>query len=59
MIVGNQLEHLPISFANLQNLKWLDLKDNNNLDKDLKRVAGDCLDDKQCRQCAKRVRETL
>ncbi|XP_038055156.1 leucine-rich repeat-containing protein 59-like isoform X2 [Patiria miniata] len=54
-LLDNQLEHLPISFANLRNLRWLDLKDNDNLDKDLKRVAGDCLDDKQCRECAKRV----
>ncbi|XP_033632464.1 leucine-rich repeat-containing protein 59-like [Asterias rubens] len=54
-LLGNQLEHLPVSFANLRNLKWLDLKDNENLDSGLKKIAGDCLDDKQCKECAKRV----
>lgn len=39
----------------LQNLKWLDLKDN-PLDPVLAKVAGDCLDEKQCKQAAVRVR---
>lgn len=37
-----------------QSLKWLDLKDN-PLDADLAKAAGDCLDEKQCKQCASRV----
>lgn len=38
----------------LQSLKWLDLKDN-PLEADLAKAAGDCLDEKQCKQCAGRV----
>ena len=45
---------LPVSFSNLKKLKWLDLKDN-PLDTSYKKHVGDCLDDKQCRQCAKNV----
>ena len=45
---------LPVSFARLTNLKWLDLKEN-PLEPYLKKVVGDCLDDKQCKTCAKRV----
>lgn len=41
--------------SRLQNLRWLDLKDN-PLEPDLARAAGDCLDEKQCKQCASRVR---
>lgn len=41
----------------LQSLKWLDLKDN-PLEAGLAKAAGDCLDEKQCRQCASRVRKT-
>ncbi|XP_049668055.1 leucine-rich repeat-containing protein 59 isoform X2 [Accipiter gentilis] len=37
-----------------QNLKWLDLKDN-PLDPVLAKVAGDCLDEKQCKQAAVKV----
>lgn len=40
-----------------QSLKWLDLKDN-PLDADLAKAAGDCLDEKQCKQCASRVSPT-
>ncbi|XP_046542494.1 LOW QUALITY PROTEIN: leucine-rich repeat-containing protein 59-like [Haliotis rubra] len=53
-LLGNQLTILPISFFNLQKLKWLDLKDN-PLDPGLKQAAGDCLDETQCRKCAKNV----
>lgn len=42
----------------LQNLKWLDLKDN-PLDPVLAKVAGDCLDEKQCKQAAVKVRSLL
>ena len=38
----------------MKKLTWLDLKDN-PLDKELKSVAGDCLDEKQCKKCAKDV----
>ncbi|KAI5611475.1 leucine-rich repeat-containing protein 59, partial [Silurus asotus] len=38
----------------LQCLKWLDLKDN-PLEPTLAKAAGDCLNEKQCRQCAGRV----
>ncbi|XP_046334725.2 leucine-rich repeat-containing protein 59-like [Haliotis rufescens] len=53
-LLGNQLTILPLGFFNLQKLKWLDLKDN-PLDPGLKQVAGDCLDETQCRKCAKNV----
>lgn len=39
-----------------QSLKWLDLKDN-PLEPGLAKAAGDCLDEKQCKQCASKVRE--
>lgn len=38
-----------------QNLKWLDLKDN-PLEPNLAKAAGDCLDERQCKQCASMVR---
>lgn len=44
--------------AFLQNLKWLDLKDN-PLDPVLAKVAGDCLDEKQCKQAAVKVRSLV
>lgn len=37
-----------------QNLRWLDLKDN-PLEPDLAKAAGDCLDEKQCKQCSSKV----
>ncbi len=40
-----------------QSLKWLDLKDN-PLEASLAKAAGDCLDEKQCKQCATKVRDT-
>lgn len=48
----------PLRCAFLQNLKWLDLKDN-PLDPVLAKVAGDCLDEKQCKQAAVKVRNLL
>lgn len=48
----------PLCRSFLQNLKWLDLKDN-PLDPVLAKVAGDCLDEKQCKQAAVRVRNLL
>ncbi|XP_076345047.1 uncharacterized protein LOC143244378 isoform X1 [Tachypleus tridentatus] len=53
-LYGNKLTMLPLTFCRLKNLKWLDLK-NNPLEPKLKAVAGDCLDEKQCQQCAKKV----
>ncbi|KAJ7315975.1 hypothetical protein JRQ81_002137 [Phrynocephalus forsythii] len=53
-LLNNRLVTLPVSFAQLKNLKWLDLKDN-PLDPTLAKVAGDCLDEKQCKQAAIRV----
>uniref|UniRef100_A0A8B9NR99 Leucine-rich repeat protein SHOC-2 n=1 Tax=Apteryx owenii TaxID=8824 RepID=A0A8B9NR99_APTOW len=44
----------PFYRSFLQNLKWLDLKDN-PLDPVLAKVAGDCLDEKQCKQAAVKV----
>lgn len=48
----------PLCRSFLQNLKWLDLKDN-PLDPVLAKVAGDCLDEKQCKQAAVKVRNLL
>ncbi|XP_039198788.1 leucine-rich repeat-containing protein 59 [Crotalus tigris] len=53
-LLNNRLATLPVSFAQLKNLKWLDLKDN-PLDPALAKVAGDCLDEKQCKLAAVRV----
>ena len=53
-LLGNQLVHIPVSFCRLKNLKWLDLKDN-PLDPKLKKVAGDCLNDAECKKCATQV----
>ncbi|XP_043940928.1 leucine-rich repeat-containing protein 59 [Protopterus annectens] len=53
-LLSNKLVMLPVSFADLKNLKWLDLKDN-PLDPYLAKVAGDCLDGKQCQLCATKV----
>lgn len=53
-LLGNRLSELPVSFAQLRSLKWLDLKDN-PLEPGLAKAAGDCLDERQCRQCATKV----
>lgn len=53
-LLGNRLSELPVSFAQLRSLKWLDLKDN-PLEPGLAKAAGDCLDERQCRQCASKV----
>ncbi|KAI5103561.1 leucine-rich repeat-containing protein 59, partial [Silurus meridionalis] len=65
-LYNNKLTMLPLSFCQLrvivisaiclclQCLKWLDLKDN-PLEPTLAKAAGDCLNEKQCRQCAGRV----
>lgn len=50
----NQLQHLPLSFSKLKDLKFLDLKDN-PLVSAVAKIAGPCLDTKQCQSCAKDV----
>ncbi|KAK3758287.1 hypothetical protein RRG08_004109 [Elysia crispata] len=53
-LLGNNLRTLPRSFCMLRKLRWLDLKDN-PLEEGLKKNAGDCLDEAQCRKCATRI----
>lgn len=53
-LYDNKLSVLPVSFSQLRSLKWLDLKDN-PLEPGLSKAAGDCLDEKQCKQCALKV----
>ncbi|KAM8888741.1 leucine-rich repeat-containing protein 59 isoform 1-T2 [Synchiropus picturatus] len=53
-LYNNKLSVLPVSFSQLRSLKWLDLKDN-PLEVGLAKAAGDCLDEKQCKQCATKV----
>jgi len=53
-LLDNQLTTLPRSFSHLKRLRWLDLKDN-PLEAGLKKNAGDCLDETQCKQCAARI----
>ncbi|KAM8837039.1 leucine-rich repeat-containing protein 59 isoform 2-T2 [Spinachia spinachia] len=53
-LYNNKLTVLPVSFSQLRSLKWLDLKDN-PLEAELAKAAGDCLDEKQCKQCAAKV----
>jgi Leucine-rich repeat (LRR) protein len=45
-LLGNKLSMLPVSFWRLEKLKWLDLKDN-PLKDELKKLAGDCLNETQ------------
>ncbi|XP_075701445.1 leucine-rich repeat-containing protein 59 [Rhinoderma darwinii] len=53
-LLQNRLKALPVTFAQIKSLKWLDLKDN-PLNAALAKVAGDCLDEKQCKECAQKV----
>ena len=53
-LLQNQLTLLPVSFSQLDNLKWLDVGEN-PLDESLKIIAGNCLNESQCKQCAKNV----
>ncbi|KAM9424023.1 LOW QUALITY PROTEIN: leucine-rich repeat-containing protein 59 [Pholidichthys leucotaenia] len=53
-LYNNMLMTLPVSFSHLRSLRWLDLKDN-PLEPALAKAAGDCLDEKQCKQCASKV----
>ena len=54
----NRLEKLPVSFAQLKHLKWLDLKDN-PLCPALKQAAGDCITPNDCALCAKKVLQSI
>lgn len=49
-----QITDLPISFCQLPHLKWLDLK-GNPLNPTLKKVVGDCLNQKECEAAARKV----
>ena len=57
-LLGNKLTDLPVSFGDLRALRWLDVKEN-PLQPDLKKIVGDCLDDKQCKACAQKVRRFI
>lgn len=53
-LYNNQLTDLPLSFCQLRSLKWLDLK-GNPLNPSLRKVAGDCLNQKECEAAARNV----
>lgn len=53
-LYNNKLINLPLSFGDLRLLKWLDLKDN-PIQEDLIGIVGNCLDQKECESCAKRM----
>jgi len=53
-LYSNSLTSLPLSLCYMKQLQWLDLKDN-PLTEPLKSIAGDCIDDSQCKQCAKKA----
>ena len=57
-LYSNQLVDLPLGFWQLKKLKWLDLKDNPRLEPGLAKVAGTCVDEKECKECAKEVGES-
>lgn len=51
-LYSNQISHLPLSFCELKNLRWLDLK-NNPLVPAVAKIVGPCLDAQQCQQSAR------
>ena len=53
-LYNNNLVSLPLSFGALRALKWLDLKDN-PVQNDLPEIVGDCLEPKDCENCARRM----
>lgn len=55
-LYSNKLKELPLSFSQLKQLKWLDLK-GNMLEVELAEVAGTCVDERECKECAKKVSE--
>ena len=53
-LFSNRLSSLPLGFSELRHLNWLDLK-SNMLDSDLAKVAGTCVDARECQECAVNV----
>ncbi|CAF0705784.1 unnamed protein product [Brachionus calyciflorus] len=53
-LLGNELTKLPPSFSELKSLQWLDLK-GNPLEPELRKAAGECSDETQCKKCALNV----
>jgi len=53
-LYNNQLTDLPLNLCQLKNLRWLDVK-SNPLKPQLQKVAGDCLNKKECESAAKNV----
>ena len=51
-LYSNSLTSLPLSLCYMKQLQWLDLKDN-PLTEPLKSIAGDCIDDSQCKTMCK------
>lgn len=54
-LLRNKLTTLPLSFWKLKRLRWLDLN-GNNLEPGLAEAAGMCLNEQECKNCAKQVR---
>ena len=53
-LLRNKLTTLPLSFWKLKRLRWLDLN-GNNLEPGLAEAAGMCLNEQECKNCAKQV----
>lgn len=53
-LYNNQLTDLPLSICQLKSLRWLDVK-SNPLKPQLQKVAGDCLNKKECEAAARNV----
>ncbi|XP_071552905.1 uncharacterized protein [Panulirus ornatus] len=53
-LYNNQLANLPVSFCQLRSLKWLDLK-GNPLNAKLRKIAGDCLNQRECEAAARNI----
>ncbi|XP_071490269.1 leucine-rich repeat-containing protein 59-like [Diadema antillarum] len=57
-LLGNRLTTLPVSLGDMRALRWMDVKEN-QLEPQLAKIVGDCLDDTQCKRCAQRVVEHM
>lgn len=53
-LYNNQLTDLPLGISQLKTLRWLDVK-SNPLKPTLQKIAGDCLNKKECESAAKNV----
>merc|ERR1711874_540738 len=53
-VYNNQLTDLPLGLSQLKTLRWLDVK-SNPLRPQLQKIAGDCLNKKECESAAKNV----